>query len=246
MNEKKKNILLLIAKTAILAVILAVVILNYDRLTNLDVRALVEKAPSVLAAEALIVGVFFLKSLLFVIPASLIYLSVGTAFSPLTAIIISLVGISVEVTATYFLGKFLGSDVVKKLLSKSKNGKKLIEKDVSNKFSVLFLMRFSGLPIDFTSLFLGAASCRYPVYLLSSLAGIMPRVIVLTILGDSIYKYIPRDFVIKAVIVALPVAAMVFVIKFIIDRKKKKDILPEECEKSKIASEKNISASEKK
>ena len=221
MNEKRKNILSLAAKILVVAVILTVVILNYDTLTHLDVRMIVENASSIYVSIAAVIGIFFLKSLLFVIPASLIYLSVGTAFSPLTAIIISFFGIAVEVTATYFLGKFLGGEAVEKLLSKSKAGQKLLEKDVSNKFSVLFVMRFSGLPIDFTSLFLGASGCKYPVYLVSSLAGIMPRVIVLTVLGDSIYKYIPRDFLIKVIIVALPIAAAVFVIKYIIDRKKK-------------------------
>lgn len=221
MNEKKKSVLSLIAKIAVVAVILMVVILNYDRLTNLDIRAIVDSAPSVLVAVAAVIGIFFMKSLLFVIPASLIYLSVGMAFHPVTAILVSFAGIAVEVTATYFLGRFLGGDTVNKFLSKSKNGQKLIEKDVSNKFSVLFLMRFSGLPIDFTSLFLGASGCRYPVYILASLAGIMPRVILLTLLGDRINELIPMSLIIKLIIIALPVAVVAFIIKYIVDRKKK-------------------------
>lgn len=221
MNEKKKSILSLVAKISVVAVILTVVILNYDRLTNLDIRAIVDSAPSVLVAVAAVIGIFFMKSLLFVIPASLIYLSVGMAFRPVTAILVSFAGIAVEVTATYFLGRFLGGDTVNKFLSKSKNGQKLIEKDVSNKFSVLFLMRFSGLPIDFTSLFLGASGCRYPVYILASLAGIMPRVILLTLLGDRINELIPMSLIIKLIIIALPVAVVAFIIKYIVDRKKK-------------------------
>lgn len=221
MDEKKKNILLLVAKISVVLVILTVVILNYDRLTHIDVRAIVESAPSVFVAIATVVGIFFLKSLLFVIPASLIYLSVGMAFSPLTAVIVSFLGISVEVSATYLLGRFLGGDAVNKFLSKSKNGQKLLEKDVGNKFSVLFLLRFSGLPIDFTSLFLGASGCKYPIYLIASLAGIMPRVIVLTVLGDRIYNLIPMEIIVKVIICALPLAAIAFVIKFIIDKKRK-------------------------
>ena len=221
MNDKKRNILSLIAKIAVVGVILTVVILNYERLTNLDVRAIVESAPSVFVAAAAVVGIFFMKSLLFVIPASLIYLSVGMAFRPASAILISFVGIAVEVTATYLLGKFLGGDTVNRLLSKSKNGQKLLEKDVSNKFSVLFVMRFSGLPIDFTSLFLGASGCKYPIYLISSLAGIMPRVILLTLLGDRVNELIPMSLIIKAIIIALPVAVVAFVVKYIIDKRKK-------------------------
>lgn len=228
MDEKKKSILSLIAKIAVVAVIMTVVIINYDALTHIDVRAIVENASSIYMAMAMVVGIFFLKSLLFVIPASLIYISVGMAFTPLTAILVSLMGIAVEVSATYLLGRFLGGDAVNKMLSKSKNGQKLLEKDVGNKFSVLFLMRFSGLPIDFTSLFLGASGCKYVIYLIASLAGIMPRVILFTLLGDRIYDLIPMDIIVKAIICVLPVIVIVFVVKYIIDRKRKASAPDEE------------------
>lgn len=222
MDEKKKGILSVILKLAVAAAIFTVVVLNYDRLKNLDVRGIVEKAGSIYTASAAVIGIFFLKSLLFVIPASLIYISVGMAFSPLTAVIISFIGIAVEVCATYFLGKFLGGDTVKKLISKSKKGQKLLEKDVGNRFSVIFLMRFTGLPIDFTSLFLGASGCRFLKYLGASLCGIMPRVILFTFLGDSIYEYIPMSLIIKCIIFALPVAAVIFIVKYFTDKRKKK------------------------
>ena len=165
-------------------------------------------------------AIFFAKSLLFVIPASLIYISVGMAFAPWQAVIISFVGISVEVCATFFLGRFLGGDAVTKLLSKSKNGQKLLEKNVQDKFGVLFLMRFSGLPIDFTSLFLGASGCGFFKYFLASVSGIMPRVILFTVLGDGIYDIIPMDILIKIIIGAVPLVVIAFVIKHFADRKK--------------------------
>lgn len=220
MTQKAKNTLTLLAKIGVAAIILTVVILNYDTLTNLDVRAMVENASSVYAAVGIILGVFFGKSLLFVIPASLIYLSVGMAFSPLTAILVSFAGISIEVMATYILGLFLGGDTVNRLLSKSKNGRKLLEMDVTNKFSVLFVARFTGLPIDFTSLFLGASKCNVLKYYFASVFGIMPRVIVFTLLGDTIYEIIPMELLIKIIICAIPVAALVFVVKYFVDRKK--------------------------
>lgn len=220
MNEKTKKNLSLFAKIAVAAVILTVIILNYDKLTNLDVRAIVESAPSIYAAVAVVLAIFLAKSLLFVIPASLIYLSVGMAFTPVQAILISFAGISIEVLATYLLGKFLGGDAVNRLLSKSKSGQKLLERNVQDKFGVLFIMRFSGLPIDFTSLFLGASGCGVLKYYLASVVGIMPRVIVLTILGDGIYDIIPMELLVKIIICAVPVVVAVFVIKHFRDKKK--------------------------
>lgn len=224
MTQKTKNALLLAAKVAVATVILTVVILNYEKLTNLDVRAIVEGASSVYAAIAIILGIFFAKSLLFVIPASLIYLSVGMAFSPLTAILVSFAGISIEVIATYLLGLFLGGDTVNKLLSKSKNGQKLLKMDITNKFSVLFVARFTGLPIDFTSLFLGASKCNIFRYYFASVLGIMPRVIIFTLLGDTVYELIPMDLLIKLIICAIPIVIVVFVVKYFVDRKNKNEV----------------------
>lgn len=220
MNEKTKKTLSLVAKILVAAVILTVVILNYDKLKNLDVRAIVENASSIYAAVGVVIAIFFAKSLLFVIPASLIYLSVGMAFTPVQAILISFVGISIEVMTTYALGRFLGGDAVSKLLSKSKSGQKLLEKNVQDKFGVLFLMRFTGLPIDFTSLFLGASKCNILRYYIASMAGIMPRVIVFTVLGDGIYDIIPMELLVKIIIGAIPVVVIAFVVKHFADKKK--------------------------
>lgn len=220
MTQKTKNILTLLAKIGVAVIILTVIIMNYETLTNLDVRAIVENASSVYAAIGIILLIFFGKALLFVIPASLIYVSVGMAFTPVTAIAVSFAGISIEVLATYLLGLFLGGDTVNKLLSKSKNGQKLLEKDITNKFSVLFLARFTGLPIDFTSLFLGASKCNILRYYTASILGIMPRVIVFTILGDTIYEIIPMQLLIKLIICVIPIVVIVFVVKHFWDKKK--------------------------
>ena len=220
MNDKTKNILSLVLKTGVAAVILTVIILNYDRLTNLDVRALIDNASSIYAAIGILLAVFFGKSLLFVIPASLIYISIGMALKPLTAILVSFLGISIEVMTTYPLGRFLGGQTVNKLLSKTSAGKKILEKDIANKFSVLFLMRFSGLPIDFTSLFLGASKCTVWKYYLSSVCGIMPRVILFTFLGDRIYDIIPMELLVKIIICLIPLAVVFFIVKHLISKKK--------------------------
>ncbi|MBQ5640173.1 MAG: PqqD family protein [Ruminococcus sp.] len=56
------------------------------------------------------------------------------AFPHVTACLISLVGIILEVTVTYFLGGFLGGPYVNKLLSKTKPGKKVLEMKLNENF----------------------------------------------------------------------------------------------------------------
>ena len=73
-----KNKLLNVLKILLAAALLTAIILNYDYLSNLDIRELISSASSVFAAAAIVLGVYFLKSLVFVVPASLIYVSGDT------------------------------------------------------------------------------------------------------------------------------------------------------------------------
>lgn len=220
----KKNLILDILKIAVAAAIVTFTILNFDRLSNLDVRELVAGASSVLAAALTVLGVYLLKSAVMIIPASMIYISVGMAFDTATALTINLLGILIEVTATYFLGKFLGKSTVEKIISDSKAGQRLLAVKDSNKNRALLAIRFLPVfPIDFSSLFLGAFDYKFLPYLLISMLGISPRVIVFTIVGDKIYDLIPMKYVLIAIIIIVPVAVVAAMIKTRISRKKSND-----------------------
>ena len=101
MTEKTKSTLKALLRVAVAMIIFILAIINYDRLKNIDIRALVDASKNIYIAIAAIWGVYLTKSILFIIPASLIYISIGMAFEPLTASLISLVGIIIEVTVTY-------------------------------------------------------------------------------------------------------------------------------------------------
>lgn len=223
MNNKTKSTLMALLRVAVAMIIFAVAVIYYDELKNIDVRAIVEGSSSVYLAVATIWGVYLVKSVLFIIPASLIYISIGMAFSPVTACLISLVGIIIEITGTYFLGRFLGGDYVEKLLRKSKGGQKILDMKLNDNFPALLGIRaLPVFPIDFVSLFWGASKCKFPRYFLASVIGIMPRVVLFTILGDGIYDYIPIHLIIKIVIFAIPVVSVVYLIRHFIKMNREK------------------------
>mgnify|MGYP003305098672 CR=1 FL=1 len=211
MNKRTKETLLALLRAAVAMTIFVLGVVNYEKLKNIDVRALVEASTGMIAAIGTIFGIYIVKSVLFIIPASLIYISVGMAFTPWQAILINFIGIVIEVSVTYVLGLFLGGDYVNKLLSKSKGGQKILDLEISNRFSVLLGIRaLPVFPIDFVSLFWGAAKCPFVKYFPASVIGIMPRVILFTILGDGIYDYIPIHLIIKIVIFAIPVGVVIY------------------------------------
>lgn len=225
MNKEfvKKELLPLVLRLAVLAALFTAVALSYDRLVNIDVRALVDLAPGEAAAILVGIAIFFLKGLTFVIPAMLIYVSVGMAFDLGTALFISLCGIAVEVAVTYWLGRMLGGEYVNRLLKKAKGGEKLLNMQDKSKFSSLFVIRLLPVfPIDFASLFLGSIKLPFIKYMLVSVLGIAPRVIAFTLVGDRIYEIFPMDLLLKAVLVLVPVIAVVFIVMWVIKQKKKK------------------------
>lgn len=223
MNKKASDII----KIAVALAICLTAIINYKTLSNLDIRILIAGATSIFAAELIILGVYVVKAILLVLPASLIYISVGMAFDWKRAVIINILGIAVEITVTYFLGKFLGKNEVEKRLSNTKFGDKLMNMQNKNKNLAVFLIRFLPVfPIDFSSLFMGAFGFSFPLYFVFSLLGIAPRVVAFTILGDGIYEIIPMKYIVLAVIIILPVAVVIGIIKSKLstDRKKSAEI----------------------
>lgn len=203
------------------AVIIAVIIWKYDELKNIDVRAIVDSSASLAAAVASILGVYLVKSLTFVVPASIVYIAVGMAFDPLTAVLINVCGIFLEVTVTYVAGIFLGGNYVLAKLENTKYGEKLLKMQSKNKVSMLIAIRFLPVfPIDIVSLLLGAMKTNYLQYIFVSLIGILPRVILFTLLGDGIYEFIPMDKLMAVAVVAVPVALIAWIVRFALKKKK--------------------------
>ena len=133
MDKNKKDTILNIIKIAVAAAIFVTAALNYKTLSELDIRLLVAGASSLAVAILLIFGVYIVKAVLLVLPASVIYISVGVALDTKTAVLVNVAGIAIEVFITYFLGKFLGKDTVEKKLRGTKGGDKLLSMKDKNK-----------------------------------------------------------------------------------------------------------------
>lgn len=214
----------LAARIIVSVLIIALIIWKYDELKNMDIRALIEASSGAAAAVATILGIYLLKSLVFVVPASLIYIAVGLAFPIHQAILINAAGILIEVSATYLFGIIMGGSYVTNKLKKVKYGDKILELHGKNRLSAIFAIRaLPVFPIDIVSLFLGAVRMRFLPYLLLSLGGILPRVILFTILGDGLYDYVPMQKLAAIAAFLLPAALVVWVIRYAMKSKKKED-----------------------
>ncbi len=229
---KKKDIFLIMLKCIIALSLFTVAIVYYEELSTIDVKALAQVTDKLAVLILMVLAVYIVKALVFVVPASVVYVAVGAIMNPVLAVAVNLFGIFIEVSVTYWLGRFLGKDAVHAMLSKKEIGRKLLEKDIQSKASILVSVRaIPAFPIDFVSLFYGASGCRYVKYALLSVAGIAWRVILFTLLGDAIFKWIPMDKIILVVICLIPVGVIYYLIKkFVLEPKKAKQIQESGCE----------------
>lgn len=221
MSERKKEIAGIVIRSVVALTLFVIAILNYDKLSNLDVQALLSNLDSERLIIAVVLLLYIIKGLIFVLPASVIYVAVGVLLDTGLAISVNVLGIAIEVLITYLLGYFLGGEYVTKLLSKKKAGRKILETDFQNKKWLIFVTRLLPVfPIDFLSLFFGATNSSYTPYYLLSVLGLAPRVILFTIIGDNLFKWIPMDKLIFIVICCIPIGVIVYIVKKLVIEKK--------------------------
>ena len=220
----KKEIVFILLRCVLALSLFVIAIVYYDELSTIDVRKLLSVTDSLTLMSGIVLAVYLVKALVFVIPASLVYVAVGAVLPPALAVAVNLCGIFIEVSVTYFLGRFLGKEAVERLLSRNEAGRKILNKNIQGKISVLLSIRaIPAFPIDFISLFYGASGCAYGKYALFSLLGISWRVILFTIIGDAVFEWIPMDKIILIVICLIPVGIAYYLIKKLVLEPKKKN-----------------------
>lgn len=223
MTQQKKETFGIFLRSAVAMVLFITAIVNYDYLSNLDVEAILSSITNVPIIVAVVLLMYFVKGLIFVLPASVIYVAVGIVLDTWLAIGTNIIGIIIEITVSYLLGRFLGGDYVRKILSGKKAGQKILATDFQNKKWLIFTTRlFPVFPIDFLSLFFGATKSSFPFYFILSVAGIAPRVILFTVIGDNLFKWIPVDKLIFIAICCIPVGVAAYLVKKLVIEKKQK------------------------
>ncbi|HHT93904.1 MAG TPA: VTT domain-containing protein [Clostridiaceae bacterium] len=159
-------------------------------------------------------GFYAFKALtLFVISPVLIYGFVGLLFSMPVAMIVLVAGLFLELSINFIMGKFLGRVYVERLVLRIDDEGRLLErlKNIHNSRMNIFLMRFIGVPpIGITSVYLSAMGLEFKKYLIYSMAGLLPKAILITLAGSAVRTPDSPLFVVS--VVCLLVLGIVFYI----------------------------------
>lgn len=164
-----------------------------------------------LAAPLLLLA-YVLKSATIFFPLLALQMAAGYLFPIPSALVINLLGIWIILTVPYWIGRALGLRQVSKLTRKYPKFQAVLEIQQDHSFFLCFFLRaISCLPGDLVTMYLGATHTPFSHNLLGGTLGILPGMILATIMGVSIQDPSSPAFWISAALsVGLAILSTVF------------------------------------
>lgn len=150
---------------------------------KISVQTLLSYTPKSHAAAAVaLLALYAFKSATVFIPLILLQITAGHLFSPGIALIINFIGMIITLTVPYWIGRFAGMNTVRKLTDRYPKLGRLS----NSRFLCFFLRIISCFPGDIVTMYLGAAKTPFARNLIFGLLGVMPGMILSTLIGESI------------------------------------------------------------
>lgn len=184
------------------------------------ILALTPKSP-VRAAVALLL-LYAVKSATIVFPLILLQIAVGHLFSKWVALGINFTGILIILTIPYWIGRAAGINMIQKLIQNYPKVGKLIGRQQNSSFFLCFFLRvISCLPGDVVTMYFGATKTPFWQNLLGGTLGILPGMILATMMGNNIRDPKSPAFWLSLILMAA-LSVSSFLLYYLYRRKSKK------------------------
>ncbi len=211
-GEKKRDKLhdirriLNIAAVVVWVGLVVLCFINRDRIT---IDSIMSYTPSNLFVAAVILLLLYaLKSVSIVIYSGILYAVSGRLFPLPVAISVNILGAAVMVSIPYFIGRMSASEALERIKQKHPKAMKFFSNEKRDLTFLTFIIRqVGGLPMDAVSLYLGARKMRYSSYLGASVLGMLSKLILFAIMGDSLDDTSSPQFRISVILQLVIIAA---------------------------------------
>lgn len=169
-----------------------------------------------------IVVAMILQMFLFVVPNVLLMMIAIVSYGPVWGAVISFCGVFAASSLGYYIGSKLSRVTLSRFVS-IENQKKIAEYIHDYGVGAIVITRLCSFSNDALSFVAGMLRMEYKKYILSTLAGITPLIVLLAIFG--------KNKKIEWALIWITIASMVLLIIYIIlDRRKKRKIRPHQHE----------------
>lgn len=219
---KTVKILQIVSFIFMIAMVAAcVVFLKKNNISVSNVDALAQYLTGgTLTVALILIGFSIVKSFALIFPPAVLFVLSGIVFdNMLTAVLVNAAATAFSLILPYFLGRFMGMDMVNSLKGRFKAIKKLDDFAGENSFAVVFVFKAGGLmPSDLSSLIFGAMNIPFGKYFIASNLGLLVLNVLWTLLGTYGDLSNPLTFLYALPALLFAIGASVFMSK----RQKKK------------------------
>ena len=155
-----------------------------------------------LAALAML-GLYGVKSISVFLPMLPLQLAVGFLFRRPIAVLINTLGYALGAAISYFRGRSAGENAIDQLMERYPRLCGFVRGSKSSNVFLSFILRVIGMvPMDVSSMYLGSTGVPFLPYLLATMAGALPKVVAITLVGDSITEPGSPPFLLSAAFTA--------------------------------------------
>lgn len=201
MRHKASDVIIKFIKILPVIFVIIGIIVGFQ-FRHISVKDIVHYTPeNLFLAACILIGLYALKSISIVFPLIVLNISGGMLFSPFWAIIVNLIGSFVASVIPYLIGKFVGRDIVIKIMKKHKKFGEISNMPIVQNpwFYSYFLRVISVLPGDLVSMLFGSVGVKFLPYIIGSLLGIFPGMLGVTFMGTAISDTRSPEFIISLV-----------------------------------------------
>jgi uncharacterized membrane protein YdjX (TVP38/TMEM64 family) len=167
-----------------------------------------------LGGPVVLILIMVVQMFLFVVPNIFVMMVAIVSYGPVWGALISFLGIFASSSVGFIIGKYLGPVTVNKIMSNSAQVK---TKDFIQHYGVaaIAITRVSSLSNDSLSIVAGLLKMSYKKYILATLSGITPLIILLAVYGRN-------GKILDALAWIAGVSLVILIIYVIVDKKRKK------------------------
>lgn len=151
-----------------------------------------------------------------------LYIASGLIFPLYWAIPLNILGVAIGLTYSYKIGYSSGDFLKEKILSRYDKLNEFYSVVKDNEWFSAFIIRIVGLlPHDIVNMFFGSLRISYYKYMTASIIGLMPMMIISTVIGRTITDPTSREFLLAVIMrVVLSISASL-IYRVILNKSKK-------------------------
>lgn len=194
-------------------------------LANHDFEELLDYTPDdLILAAFVLLGFYGLKSMSVVFPLTALFVAIGAIYPFGIAVFVNILGLSVSFTIPYLVGRASGGELVDAVADKYPKARKLVDYSHDNNLFASYISRaVVVVPGDIVSMIHGALRMPYKPYLLGSIVGVLPEMLVQTYIGAKLDSLTPKTLIVLVVLIAVTLAFSILLNKKVSKRGKQED-----------------------